>query len=579
MKPRHLRNYLLLSLLASTHAMADAPVTSCADLVNAAIPHTTIASAAIDGGQTSSTFSGAGAMPENCVVKGVIEPRTGVVDPDTGSDQYGTHFELRLPTDWNGRFFFQGGGGTDGYVVEADGPVVSQANDQQIPALWRGYAVISTDAGHTSANDQTAMFKSGFGVDPQARLDYGYRSIGVATGVAKALIDVYYGSEPSHSYFVGCSKGGQEAMQASQVYGDEFDGIVAGDPGMRLPQAAVNQVADVQILAQTAKKMSPLAIDITSGEPLLSGAFSTGDLNLIANAVTQACDNLDGLADGLIFRPEACQKAFDPATLQCKAFKTASCLAPVQVAALKQIMAGATDSAGKPLYNSFFYDTGINSSGFGGWAQWKIGFPHWLINSAMNIAIGEGAMQYIFSTPPNPGMSIFDADINALDAATRATGTDPSTSVVYGTSAVDFMYANNPNLDALRAHGGKLILYHGASDPVFSIKDTLNYYSSLQQRYGVATDNFARMFIVPGMGHCLDGSRSANSFDALTALENWVEHGVAPDRMVARAGNATFGPNSLPDNVTRPLCAYPLFARYKGFGDTNDAGSFICSSL
>lgn len=581
MKPNRLKGCLSLSLMVSAHALAAAPTVSCASLATLSIPNTIIQSATVDGGtvQLFPTYAAAGSMPQNCVVKGIIEQRTGVTNPDTNSNQYGTSFELRLPTSWSGRFFYQGGQGDDGYLSEADGLIISQAPSQQIPALWRGYAVVTSDAGHSSGTDQTAVFKSGFGVDPKARIDYGYRSIGTVTQVAKTLIATYYGNRPNRSYFVGCSKGGQEALQAGQRYGDQFDGIVAGDPGMHLPQAAVNQVWDTQVLAKTAKTMSPLSVDYKTGKPLLTAAFSSSDLDLVSNAIAQACDTLDGLADGLIFRPEACQKTFNPASLQCSGAKNASCLASVQVDALKKIMGGAMSSTGKPLFNSFFYDTGVNSGGFAGWVMWKLGTRLSLTNTAMNISIGQGSVSYVFNTPPNPNLDIFAANIDAADAATRTTGTDPNTGVLYDTSAVNFMYSDNPNLDTLQARGGKVIIYHGASDPVFSIVDTLNYYNSLKQRYGALTTSFARAFIVPGMGHCLDGSRTANSFDTLTAIENWVERGVAPDRLIATPGNAALSSNSLPANVTRPLCPYPQYARFIGFGDSNDANNFFCANL
>ncbi len=582
MKSKHSFSFSSLTaaivLFGSTNAMAASPVTTCSTLATLSIPNTVIQSAAVEGGTASPSYPAAGPMPENCVVKGVIEPRQGVINPDTGSDQYGTRFELRLPTSWSGRFFYQGGGGSGGVVMEADGTVSGQAATQQIPALWRGYAVVSSDSGHNSGADQRALIKSGFGVDPKARIDYGYRSIGQVTPVAKSLIAVYYGKPPVRSYFAGCSKGGQEALQASQRYADQFDGIVAGDPGLHLPQAAVNQAWTTQALAKAANQMSPTSVDVTTGKPLLWTAFSLDDLNLISSAITKSCDKLDGLADGLIFRPESCSKVFNPSTLECIGAKLPSCLAAAQVEALKKITSGAKSSSGKQLYPPFLYDAGINSGGQAGWVMFNLGIHQLPVNTSLNMAIGQGSNRYIFSTPPNPSLSLFDVNIDALDASTRATGTDPQTGVVYDTSAVNFMYADKTNLNTLLARGGKLIVYHGVSDPVFSVVDTLNYYESLKQRYGFLTNSFARTFIVPGMSHCIDGSHSANSFDTLTAIENWVERGIAPDRLIARAGNATTSTNTFPANATRPLCPYPQYARFIGFGDQSDARNFYCAN-
>jgi feruloyl esterase len=558
-------------------AFAATPVIDCSSLLAASIPDTVIEKAVIEDAYPSSPYLAAGPIPEHCLVAGIIEPRVGVVNPDTGSDKYGTRFELRLPTSWNSRFFYQGGAVANGTVFRADGLIPSQGKAHQIPALWRGYAVVTSDSGHQSGAGLTAMFRSGFGVDPQARLDYGYRSIDVVTPVAKALMASYYGTEPEYSYFVGCSKGGQEAMQASQRYGDQFDGIVAGDPGFHLPQAAVNQVSDNQLLAAAAKKMHPRLADMITGEPLLWAAFSQRDLTLVVKVLTQSCDELDGLADGLIFLPQSCAKIFDPTVLRCRSSKRPDCLSAIQVDTLKKMMGGVRNSRGEPLYSNFPYDTGLNSSGTGGWMIWKLGI-HWLpINLAINFSFSDDAYRYIFSTPPNAELSLLQVNPEDFDASTRVAGADPDTGVVYDVSSIDFMYADNTDLDTFRGRGGKLILYHGASDPVFSLFDTLNYYGALQQRYGDVAD-FVRAYVVPGMGHCSDGTRSANSFDSLTALENWVERGVAPDRITARAGNAELplNENTLPRRVTRPLCPYPRYARYDGSGDPDDADSFEC---
>lgn len=558
--------------LTQTDGMA--PVMRCADLAGLQIDNTTISSARLvrTASRPSSLYPAAGPEPEHCEVNGEISPRTGVVDPDNGSDQYGVKFQLNLPTGWNGRFFYQGGGGGDGMIMPATGPITSQSSATQTPALWRGYAVVSTNGGHSSIET-----KAGFGVDPQARVDYGYASIGKTTPVAKAIIAAYYGSAPAHSYFIGCSKGGQEAMQASQKYGDQFDGIVAGDPGYRLPYAAIAESYVTQTLAATAQQMRPHALDRNTGKPLLWAAFSQSDLDLVVHGVLKVCDALDGLSDNMILNPRACAGKFDPATLQCARAKTASCLAPVQVDALKKMFAPLKDSQGKPVYADWPYDSGIASSGFeGGWTNWRLGFHGTRTNLAFNTTLAQSSTSYLFTTPPNPDLSVFDITVDDFLANINATGTDPTTGVDYSRSAVDFMVADSTDLDALKSHGGKLLIYHGQSDPVFSFDDTVAYVDRLTAAYGEQTPDFVRFFPVPGMNHCTGGDYATDSFDTLTAIVDWVEDDVAPDALVATSGHPSS--SRLPAGLTRPLCAWPEVAQYDGHGDPDSAASFSCTA-
>lgn len=549
------------------------PAISCTDLVQQlSLPDTTISSVELDsGGTTNSSYPDAGPEPENCVVEGEIGAYSGVTDPNTGSDQYGVKFELRMPTSWNGRFFYQGGGGTDGEVLAADGLIPSQAgsvpavqgfgSSAQTPALWRGFAVVSTDAGHDSSN-----LESGFGVDPQARINYGYASIGLTTAVAKQIIETYYGQAPLHSYFLGCSKGGQEAMQAMQKYGAQFDGIVAGDPGFHLPHASIGEVWNTQALAVAARANAPLAVDL-KGDPLLYYSFSTADLNLIVQGVLKACDALDGVADNMIFNTQACIGRFNLASLLCSGKKTASCLSQAQVTAAQAVFGGAKDKAGNALYAGFPYDSGISSTW--GWPGWDIGTLPVLINDALNTILGAGSAHYIFSTPPASSLDIFTLDIDAYAQSIYATSGD------YTVSAVDFMEATSTDLSAFAGHGGKIIIYHGESDPVFSMYDTIAYYNALVMAYGSGAQNPAELFLVPGMNHCAGGDYAADTFDTLDAIVDWVENGQAPTQLIAAPGQPST--SKLPAGTTRPLCPYPQYASYQG-GDVNDASSYACAA-
>ena len=283
------------------------PAMDCANIAQLVLPNTQITTAElVSANSTLSTlYPGAGFLPEHCLVQGIVNPRLGVpapamdqygnLTPATPSDpNYGISFELRMPTTtWNGDFFFTGGSGNDGVVAEAVGATLGGGTAFP-PALYRGYAVITQNSGHTS-NPNGPNQNDGFGYDPQARYDYGYQQTGTLTPVAKSILTSFYGISPVYSYFCGCSNGGREAMVASQRWGDMFDGIVAGDPGYRLPHAAIAEAWDTQQFAQAASAMG--TTPDPNGNPNLFSAASQADLALVGQLVLQACDSLDGLQD------------------------------------------------------------------------------------------------------------------------------------------------------------------------------------------------------------------------------------------------------------------------------------------
>lgn len=510
-----------------------------------------------DGSRTNAAGGIVASLPAHCVVHGVIDQRHGVPAPvqsaeSTSSpqfnDRYGIHFELRLPQTWARRFLYQGGGGSDGVVIDAVGLIPSLSDSHgYAAALSRGFAVVSSDAGHT--DDQNPSF----GMDPQARVDYGYASIGRVTPVAKQLIARFYDAAPEHSYFAGCSKGGQEALQAMQRYGDQFDGIVSGDPGLRLPHAAVAEINDVQAVASVAPRDD-------KGLPDLARSFSDGDLQLVANGVLKLCGGRDGLSDGMIYDPEHC--SFDPRVLECKGDKSADCLSAGQVNALHRIFDGAKTSTGQQVYAKWPYDTGIASPG---WRLWKLGNAK---TRALNATLGVGSMRYVFATPPLVDGDPSTMPISALNQLIA------QSNGMYRQAAVQFMDADPVDTDGFRRHGGKLLIYHGTSDPVFSVFDTIDYFKRFQQHDPNDSENTARLFLVPGMNHCSGGDYALDSFDSLQAMVEWVEDGVAPDHLVAEAGRHSGG--RLPASMTRPLCAYPETPHYAGSGDSGNAANFVC---
>src|SRR5579871_840912 len=511
------------------------------------------------------------ALPEHCEAIGKMNERMGA-----NGQMYAIKFHLRLPSTWNGRFFFEGGGGSNGNLGTAYGNLQGQ---QRTNALTLGYAVVSQDSGHDNAvnNDPNRNGTQTFGFDPQARLDFGYNSYDQVTQVAKALIAGYYGRPPERSYYVGCSEGGREGMMMSQRFPSYFDGILACSPGFKLPKAAVfGEVWDTQAYANLAKSVG---IYDRFGQPLLNKTFTNEDMDLAAQVILEACDGLDGLEDGIIDNFPACTSAVvGPkfTAITCKGPKLNTCLSAGQVAALEKVFNGAKNSKGEMLYADWAWDRGIGGK-LGdnynqGWRAWKLGAYDAPQNTGINVTLGAGAVSAVFTTPPTPlAMSggapmafMLGLDLDRDAARLYAE------SGVYTKSAWDFMMASSTDLSGFQNHGGELVIVHGVSDPIFSIKDTINWWNEVNQAYHGTASDFVRVLAVPGMNHCAGGP-ATDQFDAFTALVNWVEKKTAPEQIVATAGR-----NSPWPGRTRPLCAYPKQARYQGSGSIEQAASFAC---
>ena len=541
------------------------PAVACTALTGIPIPDTRITLAQLNAATAE--------LPEHCEVIGAINERVSPVD----GQAYAIRFRLRMPTEWNRRFYYQGGGGTDGNLGAANAAVIRE-----------GYAVVSTDSGHdnaTNVSDVAGSFQ--FGFDPQARSDYGYNGPAEVTRKAKLIIERFYGKHPKYSYFVGCSEGGREGLMLSQRYPDYFDGIVAGNPGMDLPKAAVAEAWDSQAFAEAARGTT------TSGNPDLASSFTDEELAAVGQAILAACDADDGLEDGMVFNPQACN--FDPATLGPAG---SGVLSQAQVTALEKVFGGARNSRGEPLYAGWYWDPGIAAFG---WRQWKIGplAPGFPIpgNSAINVTLGGGALPFIFTTPPNSmtggtalaaGTTIVSANPLGIPGGTNfgdafvpwvlSFNMDTDAPKIYARfgpyreSAMDFMGTGSTDYGRFRKSGGKLIVYTGQADPVFSAKYHVDWYDRLVEHNGGLdkTQKFARLFLVPGMNHC-GGGPSTSQFDAFGALVKWVERNDAPERLIATAPTDTPWPGR-----TRPLCAYPKQARYIGKGSIEDAANFRC---
>jgi hypothetical protein len=455
----------------------------------------------------------------HCRVNGVIDRRTGA-----GGKPYGIRFALALPDEWNGRFLMQGGGGLNGTVAPPIGPTAAGAT----PALARGFAVVSTDTGH-----EGKVFDGSFFADQQAALDFAYVAIGRVAVLAKQMVAYYYGKPAAHSYFTGCSTGGREGMIMTQRYPGYFDGVVSGAPAMRTGYSNLADRYAATMLNQVAPKDA-------SGKPLTAQALSTNDKKLLMDALLAACDDKDGLRDGLIWNHDGCR--FDPAVLTCgsepRASASGSCLTPEQASAIRKAMAGPKNSRGVAVYPGFPWDTGITAS-------------------------GQGVIPGLLNPGPSPVGPPYTATEMDVDEAAAKVAADQQATLTDSTWL---------NLSTYSQHGGKQIFFHGMSDPWFSALDTLGYYQRMAEKNGgmAQVRNWSRIFLVPGMGHCGGGKGALDTFDLLTAIVDWVENGKAPDSVVATS--------KAEPARSRPLCAYPNYARYSGSGDSEKAENFTCKA-
>lgn len=473
----------------------------CAEFTRASVPNHVV-----NIGRATAVAAN-GEVPAHCLVEGEIDPRIGF-----GGKAYALGFALALPDAWSGRFIFQGGGGYNGVVRP---PLALQSGGPS--ALARGFAVISTDSGHKGG---TPAFLE----DQQATVDFAHASVGTVTMVGKSLVQSYYQKPAHHTYFAGCSNGGREAMVAAQRYPLMFDGIVAGDPGMRSENTRLTSMWAATVYNRAAPKDA-------SGRPEPGKLYSDADRKLVLGRLLERCDGLDGMKDGLIFNYAGCR--FDPTELICKAAKNDTCLTRTQAEAIKTAVAGPKTRAGLPFYAPYAYDTTILTQRY----------------------MLAGAQEGRFSAPNTA--TEFDVDRAAASVAADGAWTLAAT-------------AGWTNYSTFFGHGGKLIFTSGLSDPAFSSIDLADYYARLVKDNGGsdAARASSRLFMVPGRGHCGGGDVTLTQFDTLDALVTWVEQGRAPDRIEA-------GLSSAPDSK-RPLCPWPAYAYYRGQGDPKDSASYEC---
>ncbi|MEJ2110314.1 MAG: tannase/feruloyl esterase family alpha/beta hydrolase [Acidobacteriota bacterium] len=504
---------ILLSLFFSGGVSAEE---KCSELISFEMPGTSLeitrAEKMAESISKPSPSGGyAGTLPAHCRIDGAIDKRIG-----SDGKPYAIGFAITLPDSWNGRFLFQGGGGLNGSVREPIG--AATAGDQ--PALAQGFAVVSTDSGHQS----DSAFDSSFFSDQEASLNFLYKAIGKVTVVAKRIIREYYQSPPEYSYFVGCSTGGREAMIMSQRYPDYFDGIVAGAPAMR---TNFSNLAD-RFVAVTLNQAAPAD---ENGKVVPGAGYSDQDKAFVVQSFLDACDGYDGIEDGMVFNIQAC--GFDPLSFICRSNAKENCLTAKQADVLKKAFAGPRDSRGHQVYPGFYFDTGIAASR---------GLP-----GLLNATSGPVGPPFTETT--------MDVDRASIQAADAIAAVGDSTWI---------------NLSTFSSGGGKLLFYHGVSDPWFSAKDTQEYYQKMAEENGGVEKvlNWSRLYLGPGMGHCSGGEKALDTFNMLDAVVNWVEKDIAPDRIEA-TGRAFPG-------RSRPLCPFPEYAHYTGEGDPEDASNFEC---
>lgn len=504
--------------------------------------------------------------PEHCVIAGKLNERTGA-----DGKPYGIGFELRLPRQWNRRFFFQGGGGADGFILPAYGTLTAGYHGSN--ALTQGYAVVAMDSGHTM-EDSSAFGGSLFGLEPQARLDYGYQALGTMTRAAKQMIEHAYGDTIERSYFVGCSNGGRQALMVAARYPQEFDGVVAGDPGLHLPKAAVQHAWDFQQLSR-----------VNASVP---DSFNAAEMALLGQRVLAKCDALDGASDGLVQDTEKCASAFDleaDVPTCSDPLRSGTCLSAAQKTAVRNIMGGPVNGKGEALYSDWPWDPALASEDFMGWRGWKLGYG-WLDGFSLILLGGAGSLAYVFTTPPTDLAKLPNAENDSTNVLRKyLLGFDfdrdaPKIFAVndrFQESAMSFMTPPDAtHLSGFAARSSKLIVYHGTGDPVFSANDSARWYRQLRENVPDA-ERFARLYLVPGMTHC-GGGPSLDSFDLFASAVDWVEQGRAPQAVVTRVSAAnTSVPVSWPLTRTRPLCPYPQHAQLRaGATDLESAASFVC---
>jgi Tannase and feruloyl esterase len=437
-------------------------------------------------------------------------------------------FSVWLPNDWNRRFVMGGGGG---FVGEIDNQAIRYVND--------GYASAATDTGHQSKIN----FDGSWALDNMERLvNFGHAAVHRVTTVAKAVIRAYYDSAPRKSYFFGCSNGGRQGLMEAQRYPEDFDAIAAGAPALDFTRIAAAFIKNMQALYPDAS--------------LADGPVVTADnLKLLESHVLQTCDSRDGIADGVMEDPRECKVTPTLASIKACADDRAApdCLTGRQRAAIERILSPLV--AGEEIYGGQPFGS---ESAPGGWLPWIVGPNKGILDATSgrvpSLQFGFGTDFFRYFVYSDPAWDYRKYDFSTWRGDTRRVA-----------AVLD---AEDTNLDAFTSRGGKLLLWHGWSDPALNPLSTIRYIDQVSARNPASTASSVRLFMMPGVLHCASGP-GPDDVDWLQALVEWAEHAKAPDRVVAkkRRDGATVR--------TRPLCPYPSRAFYKGSGNTDDEANFV----
>jgi feruloyl esterase len=500
-----------LALVIGAAAARPAAAASCESLSSLRLPQATITFAqTVTGGSFTPPVSGA-ASPAPLANLPFFCRVTATLTPTADS---AIKVEVWMPTrGWSGRFVGVGNGGFGGVI----------SYSAMASALRQSAATASSDTGHSSAG-------GAFGMNhPEKIIDWASRSTHLMTESAKSIVRAFYDASPRYSYFSGCSTGGHQGLSEAQRYPADYDGILAGAHGANRTHLHASF-----LWAYAAAHKDPAA------------TLPPAKLTLLHDAVMNACDALDRVKDGMLTNPSRCH--FDPSSLRCKDADQPGCLTKPQVEAVKKVYGGMRNPRTKQLLYPG-WPLGSEATPGGIWADMSLAEPSY-----------EDLFRYwVFDNPQWDWRTFdFDKDMQKADATLAAT-----------------VNALSSDLSAFRGHGGKLLMYHGVNDNRVSASDSIDYYRSVvatlprKEPHGLVVNAVIRLFLVPGMGHC-GGGPGPTTFDGLGALQDWVEKGDPPSRIV---GSHVEGGKT---TMTRPLCPYPEEAVYAGRGDTNDAANFAC---
>jgi len=528
---------LILLLGISGVAVAQSSSAECTKLGSLTLRDAHVTAAAV---VAAGAFrpDGTAASPQDAAAYRSLPAFCRVQITATPTDDSEIPIEVWLPLTraaWNGKFRGQGNGGFAG----------SFYYNLMALSVAQGYATAGTDTGHTGESTDASWALH----HPEKIADFGYRAVHLMTLRAKDVIAAFYGEQPARSFFASCSDGGREALMEAQRFPADYDGILAGAPAYlwtNLLTAGMNKTK--AMLLEPASYIPPEKISV------------------IASAVLQACDAKDGLKDGILNDPRTCH--FDPETLLCKGADSNACLTRPQVDSLKGIYTPTRDGAGNLIYPQTMPGGEL---GPGGWATWIYGQKP---GQSLGIAFGTHYFADMVYDDAKWDWKSFSVDQAIVDATTKT---------------ALMLNASDPDLRPFAARGGKLILYHGWNDPAISPLSTIQYYEAVQ-KIDPQASSYLRLFLVPGMQHCMNGPGPSSfgqfgwmpgsgpddaAHNLYRALEEWVAKGPAPESVIA--SKIDTGRDGKPAvSMTRPLCAYPGTAHYDGKGDPKQAASFSC---